>query len=63
MPSISVSISHLSRETKAELVKTLTRSASEVTGKPERAFTVYINEFDRDNIGVGGELLSQRDQK
>ncbi len=63
MPSITISISRLSKEIKAELVKSLTGSASEITGLPERAFTVYINEFDRDNIGVGGELLSERDQK
>jgi len=48
----------MTKEKKAELVAKLTRTAHEVLGIPEQAFTVYIRENDKDNIGVGGKLLS-----
>jgi 4-oxalocrotonate tautomerase len=58
MPVITIDIAAVSREKKALLVKSLTHDASEITGIPEDKFVVLINELDRDNIGVGGELLS-----
>ena len=59
MPVITVDLGPLpSREVKAELVKALTSAASAATQIPEDKFTVLINELDRDNIGVGGKLLS-----
>jgi 4-oxalocrotonate tautomerase len=51
-------MSALPREKKAQLVQTLTRDASEITGIPPEKFIVLINELERDNIGVGGQLLS-----
>jgi 4-oxalocrotonate tautomerase len=60
MPVITIDIAAIPREKKAQLVKNLTHGASEITGIPEDKFVVLINEFDRDNIGVGGELLSDR---
>ena len=60
MPVITVDLGKLpSREIKAELVKALTSAASSATRIPEEKFTVLINELDRDNIGVGGKLLSE----
>jgi len=58
MPVITIDISTISKEKKAILVKELTAKASEVTQIPEEKFVVLINEMDRDNIGVGGRLLS-----
>jgi len=58
MPVITIAISTMSTEKKAELVNALTVKASEVTQIPEK-FTVLINEMPRENIGVGGRLLSE----
>lgn len=60
MPVITVDGSKLSKEQKRELVKDLTRCASSITNIPEQAYVVFIKENDRDNIGVGGTLLSER---
>lgn len=60
MPVITLDMAALTREKKAELVRTLTRDASEITGIPQDKFIVLINELERDNIGVGGQLLSDR---
>lgn len=60
MPVITVDIGKLDTcEKKAELVKSLTAAASTATKIPEEKFIVLINELERDNIGVGGKLLSQ----
>lgn len=63
MPVITVEAAALTREQKKELVKTLTENASRITGIPERAFIVTIHENPGDNVGVGGELLSDRAKK
>mgnify|MGYP001283944480 CR=1 FL=1 len=60
MPVISIEMSPITREKKARLVQALTRDASEITGIPEEKFVVLIRELDRDNIGVGGQLLSNK---
>ena len=59
MPVITLDMAALTKEKKAQLVETLTRDASEITGIPKEKFIVLINELDRDNIGVGGQLLSK----
>lgn len=58
MPVITIDLSAVTLEKKAQLVQTLTRNASEITGIPQDKFIVLINELERDNIGVGGQLLS-----
>jgi 4-oxalocrotonate tautomerase len=58
MPVITIDISTMTTEKKAALVKELTVKASEVTQIPEEKFIVLINEMPRDNIGIGGKLLS-----
>jgi 4-oxalocrotonate tautomerase len=58
MPVITIDISTMTTEKKAELVKELTVKASEVTRIPEEKFIVLINEMPRENIGIGGRLLS-----
>jgi 4-oxalocrotonate tautomerase len=59
MPVITIDIGNLDKEKKANLVRELTAKASEVTQIPAEKFIVLINEMERDNIGVGGKLLSE----
>lgn len=59
MPVITIDISNMTTEKKAELVQELTVKASEVTKIPEEKFIVLINEMPRENIGIGGKLLSE----
>ena len=59
MPVITIDIGILNKEKKAELVRELTAKACEVTQIPADKFIVLINEMERDNIGVGGKLLSE----
>jgi len=59
MPVITIDIGKLDKESKAGLVRELTAKASEVTRIPADKFIVLINEMERDNIGVGGKLLSE----
>jgi len=59
MPVITIDIGTMDKEKKATLVKELTAKASEVTQIPADKFIVLINEMERDNIGVGGKLLSE----
>jgi 4-oxalocrotonate tautomerase len=59
MPVITIDISKVPKETKAKLAKELTVKASEITGIPGDKFIVLINELERENIGVGGTLLSE----
>jgi 4-oxalocrotonate tautomerase len=60
MPVIKVEISKQTDETKKEIIARLTKTVSEVTKIPEQAFTILINEYDKENIGVGGIQLSER---
>jgi 4-oxalocrotonate tautomerase len=59
MPVITIDIGKLDKDKKAKLVMELTAKASEVTQIPAEKFIVLINEMERDNIGVGGKLLSE----
>ncbi|MBR6205508.1 MAG: tautomerase family protein [Candidatus Methanomethylophilaceae archaeon] len=60
MPSIVLDIAPLTKEQKAQIVKEFTESASRITGIDSKAFYVFVNEYPRDCIGVGGALLSDR---
>jgi len=59
MPVIRLDSSALNKEQKQQLVSELTAVASRITQIPEDAFVVYLGEYDRDNIGVAGKLLSE----
>jgi len=59
MPVITLDLGITTLEKKAALVKELTAKASEITQIPEDKFVVLINELERDNIGIGGKLLSE----
>jgi len=60
MPHIVFDGPELSKEKKKKLIKNFTNTASKVTNIPREAFVVMIKENDLENIGVGGELLSEK---
>ncbi|WP_347487625.1 4-oxalocrotonate tautomerase DmpI [Desulfoscipio sp. XC116] len=60
MPVITVDGPKLTKEQKAELVKSITKTASEIIKLPEQSIIVLIEERERDNVGVGGVLLSNK---
>ncbi|NVN91105.1 MAG: tautomerase family protein [Desulfuromonadales bacterium] len=60
MPIISIELGPTTKDKKAQLIQTLTRDASDITGIPQEKFVVLIRELELDNIGVGGQLLSER---
>lgn len=60
MPVITLEGSKLSKEQKSQLVKELTASAAKIMNAPEQAFIVLLKENEKENIGVGGQLISER---
>lgn len=60
MPVITLEAGKLNKEQKSKLVKELTTSAANIMNVPEEAFIILIKESERENIGVGGKLLSDR---
>jgi 4-oxalocrotonate tautomerase len=59
MPVITLEAGKLNKEQKIQLVKEFTATASKVMNIPEQAFMVLLKENEPENIGVGGELLSE----
>jgi len=57
MPVITVEGPALSKEQKAELVKSFSQTASKVMGIPVDAMIVIIREVGAENVGVGDCLL------
>lgn len=60
MPIITMDGPKLTKEQKAKLAKSFTETASKITQIPEQSFIVLIEERERDNVGVGGVLLSDK---
>ena len=60
MPVITLEAAKLNKEQKAQLVKEFTETASKVMNVPEQAFIVLLKENELDNIGFGGQLVSER---
>ncbi|MFW6309288.1 MAG: 4-oxalocrotonate tautomerase DmpI [bacterium] len=60
MPIINMKGPELSKSQKQKLIQKFTQAASEVTEIPEEAFVVLLEEMKQDNVGVGGEMLSER---
>ena len=61
MPIISVTlgIDQVTKEQKKNLIGRFTETAVEITGLPEPAFTILINELPDTNIGLGGRTLDE----
>ena len=60
MPVITLEAGKLNKEQKSQLVKEFTSTASKVMNVPEQAFIVLLKENELDNIGFGGQLVSER---
>lgn len=60
MPIITIDGPHMSKDQKKDIIESFTREAARVTQIPTQAFIVIINENNPDNVGVGGEMLSDR---
>lgn len=60
MPAIIVEGSTLNKDQKRELVSSLTKTASNIMNVSEQSIQVYLQEHDKDNIGVGGVLVSEK---
>ena len=59
MPIIKIDSPKLEKEQKTDLIEAFTREGVRVIGLPKQAFVVIINETEPDNVGVGGEQLSE----
>ncbi|WKV08471.1 4-oxalocrotonate tautomerase DmpI [Thermoanaerobacterium sp. CMT5567-10] len=60
MPVITLEAGKLNKEQKSQMVKEFTATASKIMNVPEQAFIVLIKENQQENIGVGGQLLSEK---
>ncbi len=60
MPVITLEAGKLTKNQKSQLVKEITETASKIMNVPEPAFIVLLKENEQDNIGFGGQLLSER---
>lgn len=63
MPVITLEAGKLNKQQKSQLVKEFTNTASKVMNVPEQAFIVLLKENETDNVGFGGQLLSERNAK
>lgn len=63
MPVITFESAALTKEQKQTLVKEFTETAARVTGLPAQGFYVFLKENSLDNVGVGGQLISDRTQE
>ena len=61
MPAILIELAKLDRDKKAQLVREVTESTSRITGLPPQSIFVFIKENGLENIGVGGQLLADRE--
>ncbi|MCK8817949.1 2-hydroxymuconate tautomerase family protein [Natroniella sulfidigena] len=61
MPIITVDGPKVTKKQKKELVNSLTKTASQILDFPEESIIVLLKETDPDNVGVGGKLISERE--
>ena len=59
MPVITYEAANVSKENKEKLIRTLTKTASEITSIPETSFTILIKEYPMENWGIGGTPLDE----
>jgi len=59
MPNIIYEAGLISKENKIKLIKSLTKTASEITSIPESSFTVLLKENPIENWGIGGTPLEE----
>ncbi len=59
MPVITMRTGITQPDKKKELIEKLTKTAVEVTSIPASSFIVFIEEYELDSIGSGGQTLSE----
>jgi 4-oxalocrotonate tautomerase len=59
MPVITWEGGALKKEQKTALIRSLTKTASECTGIPDRFFNVVLREQPDENLGFGGETVAE----
>ncbi|TCO68916.1 4-oxalocrotonate tautomerase DmpI [Marinisporobacter balticus] len=59
MPLITIESGSLTIEQKEELIKKMTKVASEITNVPSEFFLVTIKELSDSNIGIGGKTIDK----
>ncbi len=59
MPNISISMTPKPAEMKAQMAKAVTDQLSRISGIPSEHFVIMFNEMPKENIAVGGVLLSE----
>jgi 4-oxalocrotonate tautomerase len=61
MPVITIAGNpNISIEDKREMVKKVSETVAEAYGLPIEAITVLVQAYEKDDIGVAGELLSDK---
>jgi len=60
MPVITVELGKISNEQKSQLVKEFTETTVKVTKAAQQGVYVFIKENEIENIGIGGQLLSDK---
>jgi 4-oxalocrotonate tautomerase len=63
MPVVIIESNKINTDKKRELVKSITEITAKIYELPENTITVLIKELERENIGSGGKLLSEIDDK
>jgi len=63
MPVITLQIGKLEKDQKNQIMDSLTKTTASITGIPEEAFTVLIQEFEENNIGIGGINIGEIKEK
>lgn len=63
MPTIFFYGPELEKDKKRDMIKSFTKKAGELTGIDESAFVVYLRKSEPGNVGVGGELLEDKQAK
>jgi len=63
MPVVIIESNKINTDKKRKLVKFITEITAKIYELPEDTITVLIKELERENIGTGGKLLSEIDDK
>ncbi|MCL2157715.1 MAG: 2-hydroxymuconate tautomerase family protein [Methanobrevibacter sp.] len=59
MPVVIIESNKINTEKKRELVKSITEITAKIYELPEDTVTILIKELEKENVGVGGKLLSE----
>ncbi|HEY5957311.1 MAG TPA: 4-oxalocrotonate tautomerase family protein [Polyangiaceae bacterium] len=55
--NLDLGVAQTSESQKKQLISRITADAVEITGISAEKFTMFINEFPLENIGVGGKTV------